>query len=201
VSDEPMTPEIPVAAEPQPVEAMTEAKPRSRKGLLVAVGALVLLGIVAGIAAWLVLFVFSGVQDDVTVKVTPSKQNTGTPAAETPVAAGPAKAVSNDEVFTFRDIFKPLAGPAAADTGGSTDTSSGVDTSDYAADTLYLINILTDGETSTAVMIWNQQEYRLAEGDSIANTPWKVLEIRTDDVVMLYGDQQVVLSVGQGISK
>jgi hypothetical protein len=194
-----MNPEIPTVAEPQAVEAVAEAKPTSRKGLFIAIGALVLLAVVAGIAALLVLFVFNTVKTEVEVRVTPPKQSTGSPTAEVPAASGPARAVANDEVFTFRDIFKPLAGPAATDT--SSETSSGVDTSEYASGTLYLINILTDGSTSSAVMIWNQTEYTLSAGDVIPNTPWKVLEVRTTDVVMLYGDQQVVLSVGQGISK
>ena len=50
-------------------------------------------------------------------------------------------------------------------------------------------------------MVWDKTEYTLSEGESIPSSPWKVLEIRTDDVVMLFGDQQVVLSIGQGINK
>lgn len=185
------------------------ARPNSRRGFFIVLGALAVLAIVAGIAVALVLFVFNGAKDDIEVRVTPTQQDStgSTTTTATSAASGPADAVANDEVFTFRDIFKPLVGATAPDTtagtaadttGGTTDT---VDTSEYAADTLYLLAIQTDGDVPSAQMVWNQKEYLLSEGDVIPGTPWKVLDIRTDDVVMLYGDQQVVLSVGQGISK
>lgn len=204
-----MKPEVPTSPAPQGGEVATVARPNSRRGFFIVLGALAVLAIVAGIAVALVLFVFNGAKDDIEVRVTPTQQNStgSTTTTATSAASGPADAVANDEVFTFRDIFKPLVGATAPDTtagtaadttGGTTDT---VDTSEYAADTLYLLAIQTDGDVPSAQMVWNQKEYLLSEGDVIPGTPWKVLDIRTDDVVMLYGDQQVVLSVGQGISK
>ena len=38
-------------------------------------------------------------------------------------------------------------------------------------------------------------------GDPIADTPWKVVSIGDTSVVMLYGDTQVTLTTGQGLSK
>ncbi|KAF0209152.1 MAG: hypothetical protein Q8S43_05615 [Actinomycetota bacterium] len=204
MSDELMNPEVPQSPAP-PVGEVVEVKPASRKGLFIVLGVLAVLVVVAAIAVTVVLFVFNGVKSDIGVGVTPIKQNgTGSTQAPTdaPVAAGPADAVANDEVFTFRDIFKPLAGAAASTTtSGTGSETSTVDTSEYAADTLYLVAISTSGNAPVAQMVWNQKEYSLSEGDVIAGTPWKVLDIRTDDVIMLYGDQQVVLSIGQGISK
>ncbi len=59
-----------------------------------------------------------------------------------------------------------------------------------------------DGEP-VAELVWNGQTYTLSEGESIPNSPWKVLSIDTTNgtVVMLYGDSRVTLTVGQGISK
>ena len=51
------------------------------------------------------------------------------------------------------------------------------------------------------MLSWNGQTYTLAEGESIPNTPWQVLEINSSTVVMLYGDARITLSVGVGISK
>jgi hypothetical protein len=111
--------------------------------------------------------------------------------------------VSYDEVFRFRDIFDPLIKPADETTTepppSETTTDTG-DATDYAADTLYLVSITT-GAPPTAVMVWDRQQYTLQEGDAIPDSPWRLLDIRTTSVVMLYGDQQVVLSVGQGIQK
>ncbi len=199
-----MNPDVPPGSAPVSAEASGEAKPPNRKGLFIALGALAVLAVIAGIAVALVVFVFNGAKNEVEVRVTPTEQNGAatTTSTSTAEASGPADPVANDEVFTFRDIFDPLAGEIAVETATTaTDTTTTVDTSEYAADTLYLLNILTDGTTQWALMVWDQKEIQLAEGDVISGTPWKVLDIRTDDVVMLYGDQQVVLSVGQGITK
>ena len=52
-----------------------------------------------------------------------------------------------------------------------------------------------------ATFIWNGQTYVLSEGESIPDSPWKVLEINDDSVVMLFGDTRVTLSTGQGLTK
>lgn len=205
--DEFMNPGVPPSPVPQGDGSVAAGKPGGNKTLFIVIGAIALLAVVVGIAAAVVVFVIGGAADEVTITTGISpKPSTGASATTTaaPVASGPAEAVANEEVFTFRDIFDPLAGAlpsttTSTTTPGTTDTP--VDTTEYAADTLYLLAIQVEGDVSKAQMVWNQQELLLAEGDVISGTPWKVLEIRTSDVVMLYGDQQVVLSVGQGISK
>jgi len=200
-----MNSEVPPSPVPQGDVVVPAAKTGGNKKLLIVIGAIALLAVVVGIAAAVVVFVIGGAADEVTITGTSPKPGTGATTTTTtaPVAADPAEAVTNDEVFTFRDIFAPLAGalPSTTSTTTSSTTTTPVDTSEYAADTLYLLAIQVDGDVSKAQMVWNQDELLLAEGDVISGTPWKVLEIRTSDVVMLYGDQQVVLSVGQGISK
>ncbi len=204
-----MPDEFAVSETSQPIAATTAetAAPKKRNtGLVIALGALAVLVVVGAVAAVLVLFVFqsssdSGVEVRVPEGQTTQQQGGSTPASDTVEAASPASAVTNSEVFTFRDIFEPLAGAVAPDVTPTEDTTDTVDTTEYAADTLYLIAIGTEGDVPYASLVWNSQTFTLNEGDSIPNTPWKVLDIRTSDVVMLYGDQQVVLSVGQGISK
>lgn len=193
---------IPVADQSPAMVAEAPAPQKNKTGLFIALGALAVLVLIGAVAAFLVFSVFSAV-DEIEIR----EPVGGTPEASAPVtetagASEPAARVANDEVFTFRDIFAPLAGETTTTTVTPTeDTSSTVDPSEYAMGTLYLISIGSDGGVPYAVMVWNQQTITLNEGDDIAGTPWQVLDIRTTDVVMLYGDQQVVLSIGQGISK
>ncbi|TDB38939.1 MAG: hypothetical protein D9V44_04510 [Actinobacteria bacterium] len=192
----------PVAA--VPVEAAAPAK-KTSKGLLIALGALAILVVIGAVAAVLVLFVFQTSTDNSVEVRVPEGQTaqagTSATTTETAEAGSPAAAVSNSEVFTFRDIFAPLVGATSTETSATETTTDTVVPGDYAADTLYLIAIGSESGVPSASMIWNSQTYTLNEGDTIPNTPWKVFDIRTSDVIMLYGDQQVVLSVGQGISK
>ena len=114
-------------------------------------------------------------------------------------------AVALNTIFTFRDIFDPLVKqpPESTETSGSTENTSteGKLSADVSEGTLYLQSIVTEDGVPKAVLLWNGDEYRLAEGESIPGTPWEVRTINDSSVVMLYGDQQVTLSVGQGTSK
>ncbi|MBC7267001.1 MAG: hypothetical protein H5T75_08550 [Coriobacteriia bacterium] len=189
----------------QPEQAKGGFFSTSTGKLVMVVAALAVLAIVAGVAVAFVLKVVLPQPQEIEIRV-PQQQQGSKPA--TPTAgeqpASPAPAVSYDEVFRFRDIFDPLIKPveetSAEPTPSETTTDTG-DVTDYAADTLYLISISTTGDTPSAVMVWDRQQYTLQEGDAIPDSPWRLLEIRTTSVVMLYGDQQVVLSVGQGIQK
>lgn len=130
-------------------------------------------------------------------------------ASETgaPIVDPPRKPL--ESTFTFRNVFAPtVKRPVEATlTVGSTDTSSSGsstssgDTVDVPDDTLFLESIQTTDGQKTATLIWNDQKYTVGEGDTIADTPWKVLEINDGSVVMLYGDTEVTLTVGQGLSK
>ena len=53
----------------------------------------------------------------------------------------------------------------------------------------------------TATFVWNGASYTLAEDGEIPNSPWKVLQINSNSVVMLFGDTQVTLSTGEGLTK
>lgn len=190
------------------VQVQPAPAPRSGSSLgavLLALGALVVIG---GIVAALALFVFTDKPADIEVRTpqTPaSSESSGTVSPTTPAGTKVA-AVGNDQVFTFRDVFEPLLKPVkqtttSTTTNTSTTTTTPVDTDDYSANTLYLIDIVTEGGVQKAVMVWDKEEMKLAEGQSISGTPWKVLDIRESSVIMLFGDQQVVLTMGQGIQK
>jgi hypothetical protein len=105
--------------------------------------------------------------------------------------------------FTFRNVFAPSIKtpvPPSAEASSSSNSSSTAGSTD-SPDTLYLIDIVsTDGE-SQGVFVWNGVTYTEGAGGTIDSSPWKVLEVGKDSVLMLYGDTQVTLTLGQGISK
>ncbi len=168
---------------------------------LAIVAGLGILGIVAGIAVAIVLYVFGGqaaqeLEDGVQQSPVADAEATGTADAATPVAEIP-----NAELFTFRDIFEPLvrvASTPGTGTGstGETDTITPTD-----RNTLYLDGVVTEGGVMKAQLRYNGTAYTLAAGDAIPNSPWQVLRVQATSVVMLYGDVQVTLAVGQGITK
>ncbi|MEN6430787.1 MAG: hypothetical protein ABFC80_08140, partial [Coriobacteriales bacterium] len=168
------------------------------------IGGLQVLAVVVGLlAAFVIPVLFPSAPETEVRAPAPKPASSAQQATTTAEAAQPAPEVPLDEVFTFRDIFDPLIKPLeeSATPTASPDSTSAPDVSEYAADTLYLLSISTVGGSPTALMMWDQKSYTLSEGDSIPGTPWKVLSIGDDSVVMLYGDQQVVLTVGQGIQK
>lgn len=146
-------------------------------------------------------------------------------------ATSPAEPVTNADVFAFRDPFQPLLvkGEEAvssattptssattgegATTGGTTTGESSGDSSDDSSDdsssggtnagtnTLLLEDIITENGKLKAVLVWEDTTYVLAAGGTIPDTAWKVLSVSETQVVMLYGDEQVVLSIGQGVKK
>jgi len=138
-------------------------------------------------------------------------------AAKAPIATAGAQkpasptepAVARDvepveDVFTFRNPFVPTVKPPVSTATSSTTSSGSTTTSStpsVPADTLALESIKTvDGEL-VATFIWNGKSYTAGEGETLEGTPWKVVNLTSSSATMLYGDSEVTLSVGQGISK
>lgn len=176
--------------------------------------ALVVVLVVVGFFAYTYFF---SAPSKPTAIVTPARSGSTTssvsivPTAALAPVEPPERPLSSS--FTFRNIFAPTQAPAqpaiaptssvtAASTGssaqGSTSTSS---TPKVAKDTLFLESIQTQNGKRTATFIWNSFHGALSEGESIPNSPWQVLQIGTSSVVMLFGDTQVSLSTGQGLTK
>lgn len=166
-------------------------------------GALAVLGAVIAVAAVAVVG-FLGDSDIVQEGINRAVQG-GAPTGVTGAAAGTRTVpvtkeatkvpvvVANSEVFTFRDIFDPLA----VDTVVSPSETS---TSTFAGgeDTLYLLDVVTEDGVRHAVLWWNKVTYTLAAGEVIEGTPWQVISVDADSARMLYGDSTVTLRVGQG---
>lgn len=166
-----------------------------------------ILGIIAGIAVAIVLYVFGNQAVDTTTTQNkqPAKSSAATTATVEPKT--PADEVKNKDVFTFRDVFEPLVKKAASSADASGTVSPSAETSDSLTPmengVLYLQNILDYGDgTTKGLFYYNGVEYQLGPGEGIPGTPWEVLRISSSGVVtMLYGDVQVTLAIGQGIRK
>ncbi len=200
-----------------PVPGVPEAKKSffsTTAGKVVAIGGAVvaLLTILGMVGTAVFVFVIGNRMEDALretierVQETPpaSQVVTGTTDGE----ASEPKTVPYTEVFTFRDIFEPLleADPEPSDTttgsatGGSTSTTTTSEPSGREPGVLYLDEILDDADPQ-AVFTLDSQTYTAGEGQRLGTTPWQVLSIEGDTVVMLYGDDRVSLTVGEGASK
>lgn len=175
------------------------------------VGAVVLL-VLVGVAGWFVYSMMMSPSGTSTPSVTTVVKPGG--GTSTSVAASESAPITEPaekplgSTFTFRNVFaptlkQPVAAASTSSSSGSSSSSSSssASTIDVPADTLYLVSIQTvDGERM-ATFIWNDKSYTLGVGDGISGTPWKVLQINSSSVVMLYGDTEVTLTTGQGLSK
>jgi len=172
------------------------------KAIAIVLAVLLFLGIAGAVAVFALGFWVSNKAEDVlSDAVKEASSQVTTVAAGSEVATdGPAvepAAIAPEDIFTFRDIFDPLVKPAVEESS-STDASS---TADSEPDVLYLEDITSEDGAAVAVLLLNGNEHRLKVGGTIPNTPWQVLSIGDTSVVMLFGDSQVTLSIGQGTSK
>lgn len=186
----------------------------TQTGKLVLIGGAVLAFlVVAGLVAFAVFtFVLQPATTPETTTPTPAAAGSteSTEAAQVIVEPGQ---VPLSDLFTFRDIFRPLiatpdasalettsVSPTSPDATTSTDDDQ-TTAANTESNTLYLQDIISEDGVAKAVLVYEDQEYTLAEGESIPGTPWEVLSIGTTSVTMLYGDVQVTISIGQGVTK
>ncbi len=172
-------------------------------GIVVGVGSL---AIVVGLGVSILSYALGGstaqAQENPSAVVTapaPSGDTSTQVEQAAATTAKPAAEVPNSAVFTFRDIFEPLI--KAAPTPSTPTTPTTTPTAPTSQGTLFLQNIVTEGGVLKAVLLLDGKTYTLAAGGSISGTPWLVLSVNQTSVTMLYGDIQVVLTIGQGITK
>jgi type IV pilus biogenesis protein PilP len=178
----------------------------STRGKVLAIGcAIGALLLVAGVALVIILgsSLLSGVTGDGgatggaaptpgSVPATGSAPTTGSVPSTAAIQSVPD--IENRDVFTPRDPFDVIAAPRIVVETASGSTSAN-------DNTLVLSDITTEDGEKRAVLTYNGKQYSLAEGEVVPGSPWKVLKIYTNSVVMLFGDDRVTLSVGQGITK
>ncbi len=186
-------PPVSAAPEPKPTSPVV-AFLSSSTGKLV-VGGVILFAVLVAVGALAFFFLLSPT-DQPTVPTAPAAGTTQ--PTETAVPTDPPEQML-DETFTFRNVFAPTVSPPVSvdetDSGTSDDTSV---TADIPDDTLVLLSIRTESGERVATFYWNGSEYDVMEGDQVADSPWEVVTINSDSVVMLYGDSRVTLTVGEG---
>jgi cytoskeletal protein RodZ len=194
----------PDAPSSQPVEAAVVPEKRpgffsTTAGKLV-IGAIAIVVVLIAIAVIGTFFLLgqSRESDSEAIVVETEAPSGTTGSAEASVAPRPVPAP--EDIFTFRNVFEPTVKVTLTSSSSGSSDGGSVDVPD---NTLYLAGVSTVDGQPVAELVWNGQTYTLSEGESIPNSPWKVLSIDTTNgtVVMLYGDSRVTLTVGQGISK
>lgn len=175
----------------------------SRVGKLVVGGVAVLL-VLAAIAAAVYFFVIGGGAQDGATDLVSNPVPAAAPLGSDAATATPVEPVERSlaSTFTFRNIFAPTVKRSFEVAAESSTDTSGANPASVPSNTLFLVDIAPDESgVEKAVFIWNDQTYVVGEGAQVGTSPWKVLQINADSVLMLYGDSQVTLSVGQGVGK
>lgn len=159
------------------------------------IGFTVIAGLVAAIAFF---FFLSRVEQGVEVVVpeAPRQSSSSTDTAAEPVQR---RAQRLEDAFVFRNIFRPTVKPAIPPT--RTPEATGTAGVEVPANTLFLQSVSVIDGQERATLVWNGQTYTVGEGDVLGDTPWQVVSIEGNTVVMLYGDSRVTLVVGQGVGK
>ncbi len=205
-----LTPQSDIGSNPEGVPAAPESTPagsNTKRIVIIVVAVFALLAVAGLVAAAVFVFVLTDrVMQE--IEVTPIVETPGMVGEE---SAEEPPAVDLKRVFTFRDIFDPLLvpipDPSVDETIGPDGLPvtgvPGTDPDDPAVtlppDTLFLRDIVSVDGVTAAVLYLDGQTYNLAVGGEISGTPWRVQSISGRTVVMLYGDVQVTLSVGQGV--
>jgi type IV pilus biogenesis protein PilP len=190
-------PQPPVPSEPKPNSPVVVFL-TSSTGRLIIGG--ILLFVVIVVAGTFAFFFLVNAGNNGGVPVAPAPGAGSQPTTAVVVPTNPPEQPLED-TFTFRNVFAPTVKPPAevVASSESSETSSATSTNGP-EDTLILKSIQVEDGVQKATFEWNGAEYTVAEGDTVDSSPWKVLEISSDSVVMLFGDSRVTLTVGQGFS-
>ncbi len=110
----------------------------------------------------------------------------------------------NLEIYETRDPFRPF---------DASETVSGLDilpidsseTPDPGTGTTELLTLKSIEEdmdgTSYANVTYGSSPYLVTDGDRVGSSPYQVVSVGTDSATFLFGDDQVVLSIGESVDK
>lgn len=179
----------------------------ARGRVTIIVAAIALFVVIAGAAAYAVWLFLGQAVDEAEVQLETALQTQSesvTQVEDVKVVPTEPDPVNLKSVFAIpRNIFLPLA-EAPDEDEETTATADGTasSTTSVSSGTLYLrgITAFADGHFEIDA-VYGDTSYSLEEGERIPNTPWQVLSIGADSVVMLFGDTQVTLTAGQSVTK
>lgn len=202
MSDEMMNSSAPAPFNAGPQSVLPPAPRPRNTGTAILIGAagLVVLAAIIGIVVY-VLMSASSAQVPAAGPVVPGTPGSpSTPATSTATGTvTPIPATDNGDVFTPRNPFEviaPVKIASANDDNNDNNNSSGDDTSTA----LTLTDITTANGEDVAVVKLGGASYTVGEGDTVGDTDWQVVQINDANVVFLYGDQRITISLGQGTS-
>jgi len=196
----------------------------TKKGRIIVIGAALggFVVVVALVAFLIFSFVIEDEATDLIVETIEQVEDgdEADAAGEEEATPAPKDPVENSDVYVFRDIFFDLLLeyiPVETETVTPTEpTDTTIDTSTVdglVANTLYLIELSSYNDEPVGRFYWNGETYSsisgleqdgymtVGEGDRLGDTAWSVVSLGTDSAVMQYGDVQVTLRIGQGITK
>lgn len=196
-----------------PKQGLVSTGPGRMIVIAVLVSVLAIIAVSCGVAVYVAWGRFTGATGGSVAKLTDGSRVVKNGPAESKTSQKPSDPaaepppVANSDVFTLRDPFRPLIRPASetsttetSGTAGSGETSGSAEgTTSAGPGTLILQDIVMDDGEQKAVLQYEDKTYTLAAGEAIPDTPWAVLSVRDRSVTMLYGDSQIVLTVGQGM--
>lgn len=160
--------------------------------VLIGGGLAVILAIVAVVVV-LVLGTFatgSGGGSGITPPVTPASGETSGAVSTVPTAPPAVPDIATRDVFTPRDPFEEIQPPVIP-----------TETVKVDANVLVLKDIITEDGVRKGVFSYNGVEYTGGQGEQLGDTNWKVLAVHDSSADVLYGDDRITLSIGQGIQK
>ncbi|MDI6891866.1 MAG: hypothetical protein QMD08_02555 [Actinomycetota bacterium] len=117
-----------------------------------------------------------------------------TAPAEAVETTAPAPA-EGYEIYEYKDPFKPLI------TAPTTETIAEPTTPTAGPVPLALDDIFVEDGVTYASIRYGDAVYKVTEGDRVDESPYQVLSIGTDSVVLLYGDDRITLRLGEEILK
>jgi cytoskeletal protein RodZ len=127
-----------------------------------------------------------------------------TEETETPKSSGESSAAY--EIYEYKDPFEPLIKETTSTTTTVTTPSeeeiaTPSEEEETGPQVLEVQDIFTENGVKYASIKYGTTVYKVKEGERVDESPYEVLTIGTDSVVLLYGDNRVEVKVGESILK
>ena len=181
---------------PAPAAPIIRRGAVSRNALLIVAG-VIILAVTVGLIWYAMTLGNSSPVAPITTVVLPSVPTGGGTGSTTTTTAPPVVAIDNRDVFTPRNPFTVI--PPIEIAVPVTDTSDNSDnntTETADTTTLTLRDIVTVDGVRKAVVRLAGVNYTLAAGETVGSSQWSIVEVNTNNIVALYGDVRVTISLG-----
>ncbi len=193
-------------------------------------GKIVLIAAVVGVLLFFCLFIFlmfnvfqiiskpEKIEKDIEVagkqlekpeEITKQEKAAEEEAKETEKEEKPVE-IETFEVFEYRNPFKPTVqiekeieteASITTATATGTSTATGITQTTGGSVPLSLEDIYTENGQQYANVVYGGKSYQVTSGDRIADSPYQVQSIGTDSITLLYGDDRIVIRLGETILK